>query len=350
MKINSLKWVTLLSLICLIFGNVANATEPELETDGPWNVGFGIGPNITQFDVVNDDLGSSLGAALWLTRRWGDYNRLELSLDYFRFNGANQDYYGLSAAYGLEFFKKSPFKAFGMLGLGLGRANNFPRAVNPHQQPPHLFARIGMDELYQYKQWTFGLIFDYMFVDLDDKPATQAQLGLPMVSVVYQFKNGPTPSNPPMVVHPPADEDNDGVVAPKDECPNTPHGVRVNSIGCPIKTKVRKELRVEFETNKSVIKAEYLSKVKAFAHFLNENTDIIVTIEGHTDSVGSRNYNLKLSQQRADSVRRSLIELGNVLSNRIKAIGYGPDQPESTNSTTEGRTKNRRVIAVLSSD
>lgn len=71
-----------------------------------------------------------------------------------------------------------------------------------------------------------------------------------------------------------------------------------------------------------------------------------IRIEGHTDSVGSANANLQLSQQRADSVRQALVDLG-VSGERMKSIGMGEDYPIASNDDEEGRARNRRVDVIL---
>lgn len=75
---------------------------------------------------------------------------------------------------------------------------------------------------------------------------------------------------------------------------------------------------------------------------LERNRSIHVRIEGHTDSTGRRNYNLQLSDDRANSVRAYLIERG-IDAGRLTAAGFGPDRPVATNNTAEGRALNRRV-------
>jgi OOP family OmpA-OmpF porin len=66
-------------------------------------------------------------------------------------------------------------------------------------------------------------------------------------------------------------------------------------------------------------------------------------VEGHTDSVGNDDYNLKLSQRRADSVRKYLVDKG-VPAARLEAKGYGEAQPVADNKTADGRAQNRRVV------
>jgi len=70
--------------------------------------------------------------------------------------------------------------------------------------------------------------------------------------------------------------------------------------------------------------------------------DTTLSVQGHTDSIGSAAYNQRLSERRADSVAGYLQDLG-VRSSRIQTIGYGKSQPRATNSTAAGRQLNRRV-------
>jgi outer membrane protein OmpA-like peptidoglycan-associated protein len=75
---------------------------------------------------------------------------------------------------------------------------------------------------------------------------------------------------------------------------------------------------------------------------MKSNPTIKVTIEGHTDSVGPADYNLRLSDARANSVRDALIER-DVAADRMEAIGYGESKPIASNRSRKGRAANRRV-------
>ena len=70
-------------------------------------------------------------------------------------------------------------------------------------------------------------------------------------------------------------------------------------------------------------------------------------VEGHTDSTGTAEYNLWLSDRRADAVREMLINDHNVNPDQIKSVGYGMTRPIADNDTEEGRRQNRRVELVL---
>jgi outer membrane protein OmpA-like peptidoglycan-associated protein len=76
---------------------------------------------------------------------------------------------------------------------------------------------------------------------------------------------------------------------------------------------------------------------------LQDNPNLMVELEGYTDSVGSGPYNIQLSQRRAEAVRRFLVEKG-VELHRIQSIGLGDIRPSADNATAKGREQNRRVM------
>ncbi len=97
-----------------------------------------------------------------------------------------------------------------------------------------------------------------------------------------------------------------------------------------------------FETNKAVITPVSYPALDRVINFMRNNPGIKVEIDGHTDSVGSDAYNLKLSQARAQAVVDYLVQHG-IPRERLVAKGFGESQPVAPNTTPEGRAKNRRV-------
>ncbi|MGF1510333.1 MAG: OmpA family protein [Myxococcota bacterium] len=100
--------------------------------------------------------------------------------------------------------------------------------------------------------------------------------------------------------------------------------------------------RIEFLLESDEISPEGLGAVDAVAKILREDRDFVVEIQGHADSTGSEAFNLRLSEQRAQSVVRALIERG-IEPKRLVPLGFGSSRPIASNDTEEGRAKNRRI-------
>ena len=151
---------------------------------------------------------------------------------------------------------------------------------------------------------------------------------------------------------PDPDNDQDRIADAVDQCPNQPEDYDgdADEDGCPdiYKTIVIKGDRIElkqtvyFTTNKAVILSKSFALLNEVALALRDFPAIEVRIEGHTDSVGNDRYNRKLSQQRAESVRRYLIGQG-VEPARMTSEGFGEERPIEDNRTADGRAANRRV-------
>ena len=146
------------------------------------------------------------------------------------------------------------------------------------------------------------------------------------------------------------DRDQDSIPDKFDACPDQPGAPHPNpkKNGCPglltvTGGKIVILKPVFFATDKDIILPQSFPVLQAVADALKAAQQIRqVRIEGHTDSQGVRIYNVDLSQRRAGSVRRWLIEHG-IEESRIVAEGFGPDRPVDTNATVAGRAKNRRV-------
>lgn len=160
------------------------------------------------------------------------------------------------------------------------------------------------------------------------------------------------------------DSDKDGVSDHFDKCPDTPAGSQVDGAGCPLKitsttinpvrvvvTEEDKRVvaeaikNLEFDFGKSTIRSTSFPSLNKVAELL-KTKDFSLKLAGHTDNVGSDAANLKLSKDRAESVKTYLVSQG-ANSSRIEATGYGESQPIASNKTNAGRQKNRRVEFTL---
>jgi OOP family OmpA-OmpF porin len=179
------------------------------------------------------------------------------------------------------------------------------------------------------------------------------------VGLVYLFGAKQTPTTPPEAkVEQPtqqptdncaSDTDGDSVPDCRDQCPGSDPRAEIDEKGCYRTEQVidRVELNILFDSNKAVVKSEYYSEIQKVADFMQKHPDTKADIEGHTDNVGSNQYNQRLSQRRADAVRQVLISKFNIAPLRLRAMGYGETRPVQSNATATGRQANRRVIAVL---
>lgn len=172
--------------------------------------------------------------------------------------------------------------------------------------------------------------------------------------ISYLFGHTPVKAAPVVVAAPApvaeVDSDGDGVFDSKDKCPGTAKQYKVDAVGCPLELTetVAIKLAVKFDNAKDIVKPEYLDDIGNLAKFMNQYANTVVTVEGHTDSVGSDAYNKNLSQKRAESVKQVLITKFNIGADRVKAVGFGESTPVADNKTATGREENRRVVGAVS--
>jgi outer membrane protein OmpA-like peptidoglycan-associated protein len=148
----------------------------------------------------------------------------------------------------------------------------------------------------------------------------------------------------------PPDSDGDGFIDSKDKCPQEPENKNgfEDDDGCPdeIPAAVQKFTGVikgiEFETGKANIRSISKPLLEQASAILNQYPSLKVMIVGHTDNVGKREFNIDLSQKRADSVKAFIISQG-ISTERILTRGEGPDAPLADNKTRSGRQLNRRI-------
>jgi len=103
---------------------------------------------------------------------------------------------------------------------------------------------------------------------------------------------------------------------------------------------------VNFDFDKSNIRPDARPILDEAIRVLKAEPDIRVSIQGHTDSIGTDAYNLRLSQRRAESVREYLIR-GGIAASRLEAVGKGESQPVASNDTADGRAQNRRAELIV---
>jgi len=149
------------------------------------------------------------------------------------------------------------------------------------------------------------------------------------------------------------DTDNDGINNEEDKCPliagtKEYKGCPVPKVDTAVAQKVNLAARyIQFENQKATLAPASIKKLDEVAGILTNDPHLKITIEGHTSTDGRADFNLKLSQERALSVKQYLINKG-IAPERITAIGYGSKRPLVKEKTEADRAKNRRVEIVLS--
>jgi OOP family OmpA-OmpF porin len=146
------------------------------------------------------------------------------------------------------------------------------------------------------------------------------------------------------------DTDGDGVADQFDKCPGTPAGTAVDGSGCPLPkpevataatSNVTGFEKIAFDFNSSVLKTESYPTLDKLSSVLRENGGK-VTVNGYASSEGTAAYNVKLSKDRANSVKTYLVNSG-VSASQVATKGFGEANPIASNDTEEGRIQNRRV-------
>ncbi len=210
-----------------------------------------------------------------------------------------------------------------------------------------------------------GLLADYgraalraeygVRVDTDDSSLSDESYFLDQVaSVTLLVKLGPEPTgraaprvDPAVPVAPVAtcadlDDDGDGVNNCNDKCPNSQAGQTVGPDGCPVPVTI--DLRgVNFDFDKSTLRPDAVSILSEAVSILRKYPELRVEVAGHTDAVGSDQYNQGLSERRARAVYDYLTSNGIATSRLVGPNGFGEGRPIDTNDTAEGRARNRRT-------
>lgn len=137
------------------------------------------------------------------------------------------------------------------------------------------------------------------------------------------------------------DTDGDGIPDNKDKCPDVA-GVPATN-GCPeaLKGAVKQKI-VYFDTDASIVLAKYIIDLNEIAAFMNENPEATISVAGHADARESDEYNMRLSERRADYVIKYLKKKG-MKTDKIDKSFFGKSKPVADNNTVEGRALNRRV-------
>lgn len=159
-------------------------------------------------------------------------------------------------------------------------------------------------------------------------------------------------AQPPLVANQVADlkdQDSDGVINARDNCPNTPLGSVVDNDGCPTQSEQDniQDLHVLFEHDKSVIRPEYMAGIEKTANFMKSNSGLTLVLEGHASQVGSDEHNQALSQRRAAAVKEVMIKQYGIEASRVILKPFAASHPAIEGHNQQADAVNRRVVGSL---
>ncbi len=218
------------------------------------------------------------------------------------------------------------------LHTGTRNVNNNVREGKEKGVAPH----VGLGLEYKFTE-ALAMRAEYERTRLDDGIRNKANVDLMSLGLVYKLGR---PAAAPVVYTPPPAE----VVAEPAPAPAPMPAPAPAPV--PTSEKVSFAAEALFDFDKSVVKSEGKAALDDLLNKLQGmNTEVMVTV-GHTDSVGSDQYNQKLSMRRAEAVKAYIVSKG-VDASRVYTEGKGESQPIADNKTAEGRAKNRRVTVEV---
>lgn len=327
--------------VCVMAASSAYADSIQPPTG--WYVNFGVGQERLDSDRNLDDDTSAIFGGEY---RYNDNFSTELVYSVGTFDGDDQGPDAKVKRYHVDgfyhFADSRNFKPYVVAGLGHADFSYDNAGTNGETE-----VNAGIGARYWLTENWSARLDGRIFKGLDNE-TTDSVLSLGISYAFGSVKAAPVaaPTCDPATA---GDDDNDGVNNCADECPNTPAGQRVDATGCKGKVANNETvtLNVEFDFDKATIRSSDDAQLANIATVLKNHEEVSgVEVEGHTDSVGSDEYNQKLSENRANAVKGRMVENG-VAADRLNAVGYGESKPIADNATAEGRQKNRRVQAVF---
>jgi OmpA-OmpF porin, OOP family len=355
-----MKMLTGLIVVIMTTTAFADDSTSKYDLKGRWGLGLGLGmTSISGPDVFTEgpaELDSKFAASFWaryhLTSRMG----LEFAYTRMMFEFVNTaapfsqmdpstGIFDLSLAY--RMFPKKVYHILLQAGVGYVRYKDFDATnTDDIREDFALKGRVGFEYMLT-PDLMLALQTDYYRLNYGSSGPNLMNVWAPMFAMTYYFGKANAQDAAPVAAAP-ADSDGDGIVDADDQCPGTPAGQKVTAYGCAQTEKLEIALNVQFASGKTDIDTKFTADLEKFAEFMNKFPESKAEIAGHTDNTGAEKLNNRISQKRADAVKKYLVQTLKVDQARLTAKGYGPSQPAADNTTPEGREKNRRVVANVS--
>lgn len=348
---------------------VAQAVSAQ-DFDDRWYVSGGTGVNFQDGDrETEDSIYGTLGFGKFFTPNWS----VDLDLNYQNPDKSADpnlwwSQYGVSADARYHFRSAdSKWWPYVKFGLGWQRHEEEFRRAPAFGTPDGGFPAQHEDNNFAANLGA-GLQFDFGRVDLrteigtrvdfDDEQARAPNLQedyftdiLAGVGLTVALGPEAAPPPPPAPAAPSCadkDSDGDGVNDCDDKCPDSQAGQTIGPDGCPVPVTI--DLKgVNFDFDKSTLRPDAVAILNEAVEILKRYPELKVEVAGHTDSVGTDEYNQKLSERRAQAVYDFLTTNGIDASRLIGPVGYGESRPIAPNTNEdgsdnpEGRARNRRT-------
>lgn len=160
----------------------------------------------------------------------------------------------------------------------------------------------------------------------------------------YEYIETPTPNQLADLL----DDDKDGVINARDLCPQTPAKADIDNDGCGtyIKTEEQLNLHILFANDSDQIQPAFLAQIREMSAFLEAYPSTSIELRGYASKVGKPEYNMALSERRAQSVENALLDNG-VASSRVRIVGFGDTELEAFGTDEISHAKNRKVVATV---
>ncbi|WP_374471914.1 OmpA family protein [Arenimonas sp.] len=344
-------------LCCALLGAVSMSQAAMAQDfDDRWYVSGTLGQNFQDDDRNTDNaLFMGLGLGKFITPNWS----VDVEANYQNPKNGNLWFsqYGASVDARYHFLREGKnWWPFVRMGLGFQKAeeefNAFPSPNSPGQrEDSFMAANLGAGIQADYDRYALRgeLTGRFAFDDTSIAAPNSNSFGDILASVSVLVKLGDLPA--PVVPEAPApvektcadlDDDGDGVNNCDDKCPGSVAGQAIGPDGCPVPLTI--DLKgVNFDFDKDTLRPDAVAILDEAVSILQKYPQLKVEVAGHTDSVGTEQYNQGLSERRAAAVYNYLTGKGIDAGRLVGPNGFGESRPIDTNDTSEGRARNRRT-------
>lgn len=345
-------------LCCALLAAAAMAQSATAQDfDDRWYLTGGVGMNFQDRDRDTKDIPFvTLGFGKFVTPNWSIDGELNYQNPRFNEQELLFSQYGATIDARYHFIKEGRnWWPYIRAGVGAQRVEEefdaFPSPTSPGQrEDTNLTAQLGVGLQADYDRYAVrGEVGTrYAFDDTSVVSPNSNSFGDLLASVTVLVKLGDLAT----VVTPEApqaektcadlDDDGDGVNNCDDKCPNSVAGQAIGPDGCPVPLTI--DLKgVNFDFDKDTLRPDAEAILAEAVSILQKYPQLKVEVAGHTDSVGTDQYNQGLSERRAATVYNYLTNAGIDAARLVGPNGFGESRPLDTNDTAEGRARNRRT-------